>query len=216
MEMCAANIVLPSMSKRTSASEWVRHAIKIIYIDTVTLLAFDSSDCSKISFKEEQDWLSMLNIHIKMQCHRLTHDNITMIQERMQPKKWSCAGFLSSDQQLDKVMADDSRYLNSVGFTHKQIADRLERYKVTRINTMGYQTCPFSIEEDINCGYGSIEAVITDKVKGSQLCVGDLLIHLIRDHQFFEGPGTHYRLDPKKYLDARFARTSHSLIAPKI
>lgn len=59
----------------------------------------------------------------------------------------------------------------------------------------------FFRKEGLNCGkgYGSVDYVIHNIKTGKNLRFGDLLIHMIRDHSFFEG-NVCYRLDPHEVI----------------
>lgn len=67
------------------------------------------------------------------------------------------------------------------------------------IGTMGYQECPFS--QEIECGRGRQEYSIKNLSTGKTIKVSQLHFHLIRDHDFFQGRGSPYRLDPLEACD---------------
>ena len=46
--------------------------------------------------------------------------------------------------------------------------------------------------------YGDIDFVITNNRTGETLKGPGLIVHLIRDHHFFEGKQSPYRVDPEK------------------
>jgi len=72
------------------------------------------------------------------------------------------------------------------------------KYKVTSIGTLGFQHCPFG-----GCtsrARGSNDYTITNLKTGCSIRFGELITHLIGVHEFFEGKGTSYRLDPEKLL----------------
>lgn len=71
------------------------------------------------------------------------------------------------------------------------------KYLITRISYWGYQACPFvyfSETVDRTLGGGD-DYWIYDLETKKTLQFNDMLIHLIRDHHFFEGNVSH-RLDP--------------------
>ena len=76
---------------------------------------------------------------------------------------------------------------------------------------LGYQDCPWSffdrsskpwVHKPCTVGsgtrYGDIDFVITNNRTGEELRGPSLIVHLIRDHHFFEGRQSPYRVDPEK------------------
>lgn len=78
-----------------------------------------------------------------------------------------------------------------------------KRYLVTCISYWGFQGCPFvffSKQVSRSETGGGDDYWIYDLVTKKSIQFNDLLIHLIRDHHFFEG-NTHHRLDPLTVID---------------
>lgn len=75
------------------------------------------------------------------------------------------------------------------------------RFSVTMTSFRGFQWCPFaySLEGDSirTCGEADTDIRIENTRSGTSIRFSELLIHTIRDHQFFEGEGLEYRLDPR-------------------
>jgi len=66
-----------------------------------------------------------------------------------------------------------------------------DKFLVISMGTNGYQSCPFD-----NCtGRGSLDYSIINIQNNISMKFSDLTIHLIRDHEFFEG-SVEYRVDP--------------------
>lgn len=140
--------------------------------------------------------------------------DVPALEKIMRPEMASDAGFLGPNESLMEVMLEDRKTLEKYAITHLEIADLLEQvlgkkrvyhrkirvgnetYLVKGLCTMGSQICP--ICEDY--ARGSCNYNITKLSTGEQFQVGELLIHLIRKHQFFEGKGTSYRLDPETFI----------------
>ena len=80
----------------------------------------------------------------------------------------------------------------------------LAHFAVIIKSYLGYQMCPRSKNFNQLCKvgsgsrYGSIDFVITNNRTGEQLKGPGLIVHLIRDHHFFEGKHSPYRVDPEK------------------
>lgn len=151
---------------------------------------------------------------------------IAQLEEKMRPGKSSRAGFLGPDESLREVIEGDLATLNKLGITPKQIADRLEtiigkalrlrdlktrtselsnyfvvegKFSVNMQGYLGMQECPFRDIGDM-CGSGSRDYEIYNEDTDEQIFFPALIIHLIRDHHFFEG-NTMYRLDPAKAVN---------------
>jgi hypothetical protein len=126
----------------------------------------------------------------------------------------------SKDLQIQLPWIEPSRYQDLVLARHRDrilkprsepaapgdnVADSLSRYlvdggfAVSCSCYMGFQSCPFDICGDPGCtgvNLGDVDIVLRRQDTGESLCFGGLLLHLIQDHCFFEGPDTPYRLDP--------------------
>ena len=76
---------------------------------------------------------------------------------------------------------------------------------------LGHQECPWSFYDPstkpprrkpctVGSGpmYGDLDFVITNNRTGETLTGPGLIVHLIRDHHFFEGKQSPYRVDPEK------------------
>ena len=74
-----------------------------------------------------------------------------------------------------------------------------DRYIITREMFWGYQCCPFSSNSSREKHGGGSDYWIYDTQTKESIQFNDLLIHLIRDHGFFEGNVFH-RLDPLKVI----------------
>lgn len=70
------------------------------------------------------------------------------------------------------------------------------RYIMGGISTAGTQFCPF---QQPGCTGGNSDYFIYDTQTKEHIEFGNLLIHLVRDHCFFEG-NVAYRLDPEKAI----------------
>ena len=75
--------------------------------------------------------------------------------------------------------------------------DSYERFEVKAMDTFGIQECPFVRFPWRPCqGTGGSRDVTIESQHG-QISFGDLAIHLIRHHHFFEG-NVYYRIDPRE------------------
>ncbi len=153
----------------------------------------------------------------------LTEAEIERIEALMRPGRLSDDGFLGLDESLRDVIREDTETLKILGVTHEQVADRLEKlvlsvskgiisaeelvrrmrpssgFYTVELATLGHQDCPFEPVPNFQPYSNSNYFVINPA--DQHFTFGGLLIHLIRQHQFFEGSGTPYRLDPKQVVE---------------
>ena len=114
-------------------------------------------------------------------------------------------------QRGNKLSWEDSRLLEQYPINHNNLTlDSLRgrgelytlklpidnRYIMGKVTTAGTQTCPFGLP---TCHNSGSDFFIFDSQTGQTIEFGELLIHLIRDHCFFEG-NVQYRLDPEKVI----------------
>ncbi|MFX0091869.1 MAG: hypothetical protein ACFFBD_08920 [Candidatus Hodarchaeota archaeon] len=136
------------------------------------------------------------------------------IQERMRPGNCSISGFLDKDEDLREVVLRDNKTLEMLNITHNQIADKLEslvtiaqkkwdmgeeaivegKFKIEGRFYRGWQECPFYTFLK-TCPQITKDFAIENITTGQKIRFSELIIHLIRDHHFFEG-NVYYRLDP--------------------
>jgi hypothetical protein len=147
------------------------------------------------------------------------------IQRRMRPGAWDTAGFLSEDDSLEVVLDQDGRVLEARGLTAEALGARLsglleaaegsdlarparsEQHEVEIVRQRGLITCPWAAEEFEACSAGAgarptaNRFSIVNRASRHRLEGFELSGHLIRDHGFFGGPGTRFRLDPQDVAD---------------
>lgn len=137
------------------------------------------------------------------------------IQDKMYPGKLTAEGFLGSDTRslIDILMADDE-IVSRLGTTHAEIADKMQQltdigkqmpealipidgiYAVQVDEYMGAIPCPFSD----NYNAAKRNTLVKNLKSGAAVHWTDLSIHMIREHGFYEGIGSYFRLDPAYLL----------------
>lgn len=70
--------------------------------------------------------------------------------------------------------------------------------QVFRQQYRGFQECPWGCSIDFH--WGSFDFLILNRSTGEYFTGPGLIIHLIRQHHFFEGEGTPFRTDPIKAI----------------
>jgi len=141
------------------------------------------------------------------------------ITARMQPGVITLNGFLGEDERhYHEIIADDEQILSALSISAEAIADRLEFftkssfdnftdaeliediYEVETEVTRGKLPCPFS-----HSGlYRKTVTTLTNTKTGVTIRWSGLNIHLIREHHFFEGKGSTFRLEPDLLIKTIF------------
>ena len=144
------------------------------------------------------------------------------IEARMRPGAFSRSGFLGPGDRLAEVIARDRQTLCDLRLTVSEIASALESLIVAaelspsrhaqvgsfvcrlRIH-QGFQLCPWTLNPNAGqCKTGggvrhaSVDWYITNTETQAEMVGPGLIVHLIRDHSFFEGPGSPNRVDPAR------------------
>ena len=120
--------------------------------------------------------------------------------------------FLGSDpRRLAEILDHDRESVNALGLTNEQIASRLQevthvakknlgdpltiedRYEVRAEEHRGMIPCPWKHPQGL---FFKSYVELRDKKSGETLIWSDLSIHLIREHGFFQGKGSPFRLEP--------------------
>jgi len=165
----------------------------------------------------------MNSVHCNIATGNLSAEEISIVESRMYPGKYSKAGFLAEDEKLLTVIEQDRQTIQYFDITYEQIADILkyieikyrksglktalidEKYQVSSFCPANPQECPFQNQEldDYYHGhdYGNINLTVKNVTTGKTIIFGNLLVHLIRAHHFFEGPKSPYRLDPVDVIE---------------
>ena len=135
-------------------------------------------------------------------------------REMMQGGRLSRDGFLGDDPRpLDEIVAADLAVFETAGITREEIADLLDelhraadealetprtlfggKVKVQLTEVMGRIPCPFG------CGAQAHKAAIHVEAGGVAFTLTPLQIHLIREHGFFQGRGSWFRLEPSELV----------------
>jgi hypothetical protein len=128
----------------------------------------------------------------------------------MAPGALTMDGFLGTDSRdLVEILQDDDGAVRRLNLEHRQLADGLQHltdlalgafgapvlegvYEVCACEAMGVLPCPFGEPRLHNKAV--IHAKRTD-TRGT-LTWTVLNVHLIREHGFYEGMGSPFRLDP--------------------
>jgi hypothetical protein len=144
------------------------------------------------------------------------------IEARMRPGAFSRTGFLGRDEKLRDVIAADAETLRNLNLSYAELASKLDDLLVTaessptrraRVGALecgvrvyqGFQFCPWApnppraqCTAGLGVRHGSVDWQITNLQTREELNGPGLVVHLIRDHHFFEGPMSPNRVDPTR------------------
>lgn len=141
------------------------------------------------------------------------------IMKKMQPGVITLGGFLGSDRRnLADIIADDAKVLDAAGMTAAEVAERMQYYTERSWDNFGE---PVVVDEHhlvstdivrgkLPCPFGhpgiyrKAVTYYTNTKLNISLRWTSLSIHLIKEHGFFEGQGSAFRLDPALLIKALF------------
>ncbi|MDD2227829.1 MAG: hypothetical protein PHY48_00270 [Candidatus Cloacimonetes bacterium] len=141
------------------------------------------------------------------------------IRARMLPGAITLSGFIGKDKRaLYAIISADEQELERLGKTAEELADRMlyftdasfstfdgtitvdEHYIVETEVTRGKLPCPFA--------HGGVfrKAItkLTNTKNNTTASWSFLNIHLIKEHHFFEGKGSTFRIEPAKLVEVLF------------
>jgi hypothetical protein len=131
--------------------------------------------------------------------------------------KFSACGFLGDDTRtVWEIIDADAAELERLDVTREQIATRMEELTEQGIPGMGdWVTVSDTLQVQVDDTRGSIPCPWAHGVRclkrittieridtGQKLRWSDLTIHLIKEHGFFQGKNSPYRLEPKDLIKA--------------
>lgn len=141
------------------------------------------------------------------------------LERMLRSSKFSSCGFLGTDRRnLWEVIDEDAAETAKTGRTMEEVAARMAEITATgaeglgdwvqfgpRLRVMvddnrGVIPCPWPHRVRCLKRITTVHAVDT----GTQIRWSDLNIHLIREHGFFEGKGSPFRIEPQILVEAIF------------
>jgi len=142
------------------------------------------------------------------------------LEETLRSSKLSLIGFLGDDtRDLTEILDADAREVALLGRTMEEIAQRMQELTdaakaelgascklpdnlvVCADDNRGLIPCPWP--HDVRCQKTVTSVTRLDTAKSIRW--SDLSIHLIRDHGFFQGKGSSFRLQPRELVELIFS-----------
>ncbi len=138
------------------------------------------------------------------------------IQAQMQKGVITLDGFLGDDsRKLVDIIVADTLTVHKRRTTHEAIVERMEHFKNLGLKGLGnFITLDehFEVKVETVRGllpspfggpgmYGKTNTTVHNKRLGRTITYTDLHIHFIRDHGFYEGIGSPFRLEPDALIE---------------
>jgi len=138
------------------------------------------------------------------------------IQERMKPGVITRDGFLGKDRRnlIDMLQEDDAE-VKRRNLTHKQIADRMLRFREAGKKGLGeFISVPPHFEVRVDSVRGKLPCpfkhpglirktniTVKNLHSNREITYTDMHIHMIGEHGFYEGRGSSFRLEVKDIVE---------------
>lgn len=138
------------------------------------------------------------------------------VQNNMQPGVITLEGFLGADKRnLIDILTEDDAEVKRMDLTHERIAETMVAFREKGKKGLGefiHVDPHFDVKVDTVRGklpspfggpglYPKINTTVVNKRLDRTIWFSDLQIHLIRDHGFYEGKGSRFRLEPRDLID---------------
>lgn len=138
----------------------------------------------------------------------------------MQPGGWNTKPMLLPGYSLESIVAEDARRLAELQVSHQTLGTKLAELLQKGSKTdwfrpfrqggtdvelrrrRGFITCPWAAEEFAKCAVGAggrataNEFLVRNRKSSRSIEGFEISAHLIRDHGFFGGPNTAFRIEP--------------------
>lgn len=134
------------------------------------------------------------------------------IQEAMKPGVITLDGFLGTDERnLVDILTEDDAQVKRLGLTHQQIAKRMVWFREQGRKGLDefisvepcFQVRVMSVRGKLPSPFGGPglyqkrNITVRNLELDREITFTDLHIHMVRDHGFYEGKGSQFRLEPK-------------------
>lgn len=149
------------------------------------------------------------------------------LYENFLPGKMTKEGFLGEDtRHVHDIIEEDAHTLARLGISQERIADRLQYFieegkkgletpvdlgdfVATVIWRRGMLPSPFGDPKRL---YHKIVATVLNKKLNKEVKFTQLNVHMIRDHGFFEGKGSVFRLEPEEVVTVLEIEAEETLV----
>ena len=141
------------------------------------------------------------------------------LEEVLRSSKLVAGGFMGNDSRsVSEVIDSDAAEISRLGFTAERIAERMRRITETAIpglggwvkidekrqaqvdEAKGWLVCPWPHPGR----FAKRVTILKNTETGRTIKWSDLNIHLIAEHNFFEGRGSAFRIEPEELIEIAF------------
>jgi hypothetical protein len=140
-----------------------------------------------------QDELTLRRLGIS---YKQIADALAKVLSAMHERYWE-----RHDSWRDHVILRDARTIPSFSLDNlPSVEDGILDGNLQAFMTQwrGFQECPWECDTDPT--WGSFDFLVLNRRLGEFVTGPGLIVHLIREHHFFEGIGSPYRCDPAKLI----------------
>ncbi len=137
------------------------------------------------------------------------------IQHNMRPGCITLKGLLGEDKRnLVDILIEDEAEVIRLGTSHRAIAERMQELRDAGVEGLGesitiedrYDVRVDSVRGLLPCPYedGTVQKTfvqVRNRVLDRTITYTDLHIHMIREHGFYEGKGSSFRLSPQDLVE---------------
>lgn len=140
---------------------------------------------------------------------------LTRIQEQMRPGVITLNGFLGTDERnLIDILIEDDGIVRRHGVNHEAIAERMQYFRDAGLDGLGefmkiddhFEVRVDSVRGVLPSPFGGpgmyekINTTVRNTLNAEEVTYTDLHIHFVKDHGFYEGKGSLFRVDPEKLI----------------
>ena len=141
------------------------------------------------------------------------------LEKILKSPAFSAAGFMGSDtRRLSEIIDADLADLARLNYTPQQIAKRMQQITDTAKEALGnwikiddnFSAKIAEVKGRIPCpwphagNYAKRVTTLKDIKTNKQILFSDLNIHMIAEHNFFEGRGSTFRVEPEEIVEMLF------------
>lgn len=161
--------------------------------------------------------ISLRDTHVVRKMKESPQDK--KLEDILRSSKIVAGGFLGHDKRGVQAIIDSDRgTLSKSGYTAEQVSDRMRQISGMAISGLGTwveidkqlrakvdeakgsQPCPWP-----HPGRSAKRVTTVKNIEsGESIMWSDLNIHLIGEHCFFEGRGSHFRIEPESLIEVIF------------
>lgn len=141
------------------------------------------------------------------------------LEEVLRSSKLVAGGFMGTDpRSVTEIIDDDMAELSALKITVKQIVQRMKQITDAATPALGgWVQIDANLRAKVDEAKGRLPCpwphpaafekrvtYVKNSQSGQSIKWADLNIHLIEKHNFFEGKGSPYRIEPKKLIEIIF------------